>query len=251
MPQRGSNQPLGVTKPGESEDPGKHIFNHTLQNEGNTCFFNAALQVVASIPAFRAEIEAALLSPDHTDSSYCLAFLKLFIPAIATPSSEPSKRLDITSVKSGGRTMSREDWLDFVLRLTTKFDTRYVLGAFADPGDLLNYFLSIVPVAGQMCTMELTWTTTFPCACQTEWKRERKVSEQEIMISVDSEAPLIHHVIAAFNPEAVTDYGCDQCQSPATRQRLLTSPPRFLRINIVAHDLCSITIRLPPAWTAT
>ncbi len=27
--------------------------------------------------------------------------------------------------------MSRADWLDFVLRLTTKFDTRYVIGAFA------------------------------------------------------------------------------------------------------------------------
>ena len=82
--------------------------------------------------------------------------------------------------------------------------------------------------------MELTWTTTFPCVCQAEWKRERRVSKQEIMISVDSEAPLVHHVFAAFNPEAVADYGCDQCQSPATRQRLLTSPPRFLRINIVA-----------------
>jgi hypothetical protein len=102
--------------------------------------------------------------------------------------------------------MSRADWLEFVLRLTTKFDTRYVIGAFADPGDLLNYFLSIVPVAGQMCTMELTWTTTFPCACQAEWRRERRVSGQEIMISVDSEAPLIYHVLAAFNPEAVTDY---------------------------------------------
>ena len=233
FPQRCSNQPLRLEKPGESEVPRKHLFNSTLQNDGNTCFFNTALQVVASIPAFRAEIEAAPLPLDHADSSYCLAFLKLFIPAIATPSSESSKRLDITSVKFEGRTMSTADWLDFVLRLTTKFDTRYVIGAFADPGDLLNYFLSIVPVAGQMCTMELTWTTTFPCACQAEWKRERRVSEQEIMISVDSEAPLIHHVLAAFNPETVTDYGCDQCQSPATRQRLLTSPPRFLRINIV------------------
>ena len=37
-----------------------------------------------------------------------------------------------------------------------------------------------------------------------------------------------------FSPEVVADCCCDHCQAPATRQRLLTSPPRFLRINIVA-----------------
>ena len=81
---RCSNQPLRLEKPGESEVPREHLFNSTLQNDGNTCFFNTALQVVASIPAFRAEIEAAPLPPDHADSSYCLAFLKRFIPAIAS-----------------------------------------------------------------------------------------------------------------------------------------------------------------------
>ena len=234
MPHDRNNRPLKVAQIGEDEAPKRHLFNHTLQNYGNTCFFNVALQAVASVAAFRAAIETAPLPPDHADSSYCLAFLKLFIPAIASPSLEPSKRLDITSVESEGRRMSIADWLEFVHRLTTKFDPRYALGAFADPGDLLNYFLSIVPAAGQMCTLELTWTTTFPCACQAESERKRRESEQEIMISVNSVAPLIHHVLAAFSPEVIADYGCDQCQAPATRQRLLTSPPRFLRVSIIA-----------------
>jgi hypothetical protein len=75
--------------------------------------------------------------------------------------------------------------------------------------------------------MELTRTTTFPCKYRAEWKRERRVSEQEIMVSVNSAAPLIQHVLAAFNSEAVNDYRCDQCQAPATDND--SSPP--LRIS--------------------
>ena len=33
VPQKCSNQPLGVAKPGESEGHRKHLFNHTLQND--------------------------------------------------------------------------------------------------------------------------------------------------------------------------------------------------------------------------
>ena len=54
-------------------------------------------------------------------------------------------------MEGGGRQMSRTDQLDFVLRFTTKFDTRYIIGAFADPSGLLYYFLSIGPATGQMC----------------------------------------------------------------------------------------------------
>ena len=102
------------------------------------------MQVVASIPSFVAEIAKEPLSPDHAECSYCLAFLKLFVPAIAFPSSEPSRILEMSSVRNGDWQMSRADWKDFVLRLTTKYDAKYALGAFADPGDLLDYFLSIM-----------------------------------------------------------------------------------------------------------
>ena len=136
--------------------------------------------------------------------------------------------------------MSRADWKDFIRRLTTKYDTKYVLGAFADPGDLHDYFHSIVPAAGRMCAKNFRTTTTFPCACRMGRKGENLVSEQEITISADSDAPLLHHICNALSQESVCGYRCDQCQAqsslecPATRQRFLLSLPHFLRVNVTA-----------------
>ena len=84
-------------------------FRRTLPNVGNTCFFNSVLQVIASLPAFVTEIEQIPLPPDHADSSYCLAFLKLFIPAIVSPTSLPSHELNLSSVQNGGGWMTRAD----------------------------------------------------------------------------------------------------------------------------------------------
>ncbi len=70
---------------------GRPLFNRTLTNYGNTSFFNALLQMLASIPSFVEQILETLLMPDHADSSYCLAFLKRFIPAIASPSADPCR----------------------------------------------------------------------------------------------------------------------------------------------------------------
>jgi hypothetical protein len=155
-------------QPCKTKEPGTPLFTHTLPNVGNTCFFNSVLQVIASIPSFVAEIEKAPLPPNFDDSSYCMAFLKLFIPAIAAPSSEPSIKLDMSSVKNGDWRMCHADWVDFVLRLTTKYDSKYALGAFADPGDLLDYFLSIVSGAGHMCSIDFKWITTLRCQCQEQ-----------------------------------------------------------------------------------
>ena len=228
------------SRPDESRPTRQHLFNRTLPNIGNTCFSSSELQVVALIPSFVAEIANESLSPDHAECSYCLALLKLFIPAIASPSSEPSRILEMSSVRNGDWQMSRADWKDFVLRLTTKYDAKYALGAFADPGDLLDYFLSIIPGAGRMCAIAFKWTTTFPCACRGGQKGETTGSEQGITISADSDAPLIQHVLKVFSPEHVCGYRCDQCQAqssaecPAIRRRFLLSLPRFLRINITA-----------------
>ena len=80
--------------------------------------------------------------------------------------------------------MSRADWKDFVCRLKTD----NVLGAFTDPGDLLDYSLSIVPAAGRMCAINFKTTTTFLCKCQMGRKGENTVCKQEITISAASNA---------------------------------------------------------------
>jgi hypothetical protein len=93
------------------------------------------LRVIASLLAFVTEIEQIPLPRDHADSSYCLAFLKLFIPAIVSTTSLPSFEPDLSLVKNGNGWMTKadSDWIDFILRLTTKYDTRSVIGALADP----------------------------------------------------------------------------------------------------------------------
>jgi hypothetical protein len=135
--------------------------------------------------------------------------------------------------------MTRADWIDFILRLTTKYDTSYVIGALADPGDLLEYFLSIVPGAGHMCAMDFKWSTRPSCVCQNAGKWTLS-EERGIAISINSNEPLIHHISTALNPEEVYYYRCDLCQTqssvdrPAIRQRVLLSLPRFLKISIIA-----------------
>jgi hypothetical protein len=206
---------------------------------GNTCFFNSALQVVASIDLFVAAIERIALPPDHTGDSYCLAFLKLFIPAIAEQSSQPNTVLNISSVRSGGLPMGYADWMDFVLRLTRQYDPQYTLGDCADPGDLLDHISSLIPEIGQLCTTEFRWSTTFPCACG-ETTRESTVREQGITVPITGRKSLDHHILCVFQPEAVSGFLCDKCKTkscdkcPAVRQRSLLSLPRFLKINITA-----------------
>jgi hypothetical protein len=111
----------------------------------------------------------------------------LFIPAIAVPSSEQNKLLDVSSVLQNDWIMTLEDWKDFVLWVTTRFDAKYAIGAFADPGDLLDYFLSIVPGAGQMCAIDFAWTTSFNCGCRQKCKWEQLMSEQAITITLNSD----------------------------------------------------------------
>jgi hypothetical protein len=157
-------------RPGSSRSNKQHIFQHTLWNVGNTCYLNCVMQVIASLPSFVTEIERAPQNRDHAGSSYCLAFLKLFIPVIASPTLSPSSVLEWSSATVGDRQMVQEDWIDFLYRLTTKFDSRYVTCALSDPSDMLEYVLSIVPGITQMCTMDSTWTTTPPCGCCTTLK---------------------------------------------------------------------------------
>ncbi len=215
------------------------VYSRTLPNVGNTCFFNSLLQAVASISPFVAEIAGEPLEPDYADDSYCLAFLKLFIPAIAKLSSEPKTVLNISSVRSDELRMNTGDWADFALRLTRRYDPRYNLGAFADPGELLDYILSIVPKVGQLCTIDFGWSSMFSCACGTR-SRECTVCEKGIMVPVSDSRPLIHHILGAFSLESVSDFRCERCGSqsgatrPAFRQRSLLTLPSFLRINITA-----------------
>jgi hypothetical protein len=171
--------------------------------------------VVASLPSFVLAIENTPHNQDHADNSYCLAFLKLFIPAIASPTLLPSSVLKWSSVTLDNRRMVQEDWIDFVCRLTSKFDKRYVPGALADPGDLLEYVLTIVPEIAQMSTVGSSWTTTPPCGCYLGWK-EILTEECGLTITLSSNESLIRHINQIFQPEQVSDYRCDCCGRRST-----------------------------------
>ncbi len=45
------------------------------------------------------------------------------------------------------------------------------------------------------------------------------VSEQGITIQVDSDAPLLHHILKAYSPEHVSDYYCEGCLARSTLER--------------------------------
>ena len=151
--------------------------------------------------------------------------------------------------------MVQEDWIDFVCRLTTKFDKRYVPGALSDPGDLLEHVLSIVPGIAQMCTMDSSWTTTPPCGCHMA-RKEILTEECGLTITLSSNESLIRHINQIFQPEQVSDYRCDCCgrQSSSTPSGTAAISPLSTSISENQHNsslnLSSSTSRLSPPWLA-
>ena len=101
---------------------------------------------------------------DHSDDTYCLVLLQLFLPAITVLSPEPNKKLIMSSVQSEGRSLNDTDWSDFVDRLT-KYDPDYSPGQFADPGDLLDYIFFLAPEAASRCVIHFQDTLTLHCNC--------------------------------------------------------------------------------------
>ena len=192
-------------------------FTRTLRNIGNTCFFNSVLQVLASVPQFVAEIAAQSPPPNTEDSSFCIAFLKLFVPAIAQVSSERGVVLDVTSVCDGEWRMEPDDWIDFVERLTIKHDTEYIVGAYADPSDLLEHLLSIVPAVERMFAIELRSTIRFPCACGRLPVRENTVRDLGLTVVVNGTDPLAHHIFNSLASEKVS-YKCEACHFQSSEE---------------------------------
>ena len=109
--------------------------------------------------------------------------------------------------------MNEEDLCDFVHRLAVRHDASYIPGAFADPSDLLDYFMSIVPGVARMCALDSKTTTAITCRCLHQRMGESIVCDHVIVTSVDSQDPLSHNIIKFFSPENVCGFRCDQCQT--------------------------------------
>jgi hypothetical protein len=165
--------------------------------------------------------------------------LQHFLPAIAALSPEPNKQLDVSSVQSEGRYMDDTDWNDFVDRLT-KYDPAYSPGKLADPGDLIDYILSLASEVASQFEVHFRETMTFRCTCPGGCNTENIVAELGLTIHNSSNEPLAQQIINTFRPEPVSDYRCDWCRKqantncPAIRTRHPHSFPQTLRVNITA-----------------
>ena len=153
--------------------------------------------------------------------------------------------------------MSEEDLYDFVHRLAVRHDASYIPGAFADPSDLLDYFMSIVPGEARMCALESKTTTAITCRCLHQRTGESVVCDHGIVTSVDSQDPLSHHVIKLFSLESVCGFRCDQCNTvnsgePSNQTAVSPLLPTFSPgQRHIPPDFGATAGGLPSAWTTT
>ncbi len=106
--------------------------------------------------------------------------------------------------------MNDTDWSDFVDR-RTKYDPDFSPGRFADPGDLINYILSLTPEAASLCVLQFQETLTFCCHCPGGCYTEKIVSEMGLTIHNSSDEPLAQQILNTFHPEPVSDSCCVNC----------------------------------------
>ncbi len=153
---------------------------------------------------------------------------------------EPGVVLDVTSVCDSKWRMGQDDWVNFVGRITTKHAAGYRIGDYADPSDLLEHLLSIVPAVERMFSIDLRSTIRFPCAYGMVPVRENTVRDLGFTVVVNSTDPLVHHVLNALAPDTV-NYKCDTChlqssdERPANKQSFVLTLPRFLRFTVTTH----------------
>ncbi len=141
----------------------------------------------------------------HSDDTYCLVLLQLFLPVTTVLSLEQNKRLVMLSVQSEGQCMNDTDWSNFVDRLT-KYDPDYSPGQFADQGDLINYILSLTLEAACLYVLQFQETLTFRCNCPGGSYTEKIVPEMGLIIHNSSDEPLAQQILNTFQPEPVSDY---------------------------------------------
>ena len=230
--------------PSLQSNSGGVTFPRSLKNLGNTCFFNATMQALASIAKIVEEI-VKIQPLEHQDSALrIITYLQRDLLYIARGSHTPSDVLQWEEIRAEGRRTTVDDWLDFVRRATSWGDKAFRRNMTSDPEDLLRTILAILPSVNAMLAFEVI--TNIQCVCgeaggsgrsRVSTSTQRQMYDT-IVLPQSEEPSLSARICQFFATELVMGYRCPECKTrstlhhPTTLQRTICLLPEYLMVSI-------------------
>lgn len=130
-------------------------FSRTLKNLGNTCYVNAALQVIASIPeAVTCIMNLRFEAGNNSVPATMGKLLQQLVPAIASYSAAHSIVID-----SG----LDQVLLQFVTLSSLQFQRNWRLGQMHDTAEIIKVIFDVIPEISQLFTFMPRETLSCPC----------------------------------------------------------------------------------------
>ena len=171
-----SNNNAGDAASKKSTEKSKeNKFPRTLPNFHNTCYANAALQVIASIPE---AVEAIKNYKFHVNDKTSIGWLlQQFVPAIA----------DHTANRNNEIQPELRNLLEnFVTSSSKIYDNKWNLGNMFDPADLIKVILIHFPDISHLFSFQLKQTRS--CTCQATNPNNNIYIYEETLLPIPDES---------------------------------------------------------------